>query len=301
MILAKKPVFESEREENEIKFLTYLKYLKAFSLVIKANYRDDLIQILCDQIDLKVTSFADENILRRFMFIGWNTEYLVSQTETDTEMIRAANHWKPIQAYYAVYSLAEALVFLSSGHLQNNHSKCIDCLNELLINNIKLEPWCYAFTGNMDSIQPINFPSDSTRISNLANTFRPIDMIHTCLIAEHRNQIDEYPKRKGGPLKKLYDPSSTTVIDFLYRLRIKSNYKDVEIFIADASEDQIRNFSRYMNIVVYSTMCMLEVAIIKRCGYPMFSKLLSKYSAKLTKVRVPVLERNIAYHQYFSR
>ena len=64
-------------------------------------------------------------------------------------------------------------------------------------------------------------------------------MIGTCLIAEHKHRISDKYKKKSGNHKYELDPGPTGILHFLYRLRIKSNYKDAMIMFEPATATKI--------------------------------------------------------------
>lgn len=122
---------------EEVGFEVYLRYLKNFtSYIIKAYPKiDDLIaNIWTNLSDVKyIKDFTDIKNLRRFLFIAWNTEYLLSVNDKnkDTEILRVNNQWKPIQAYYSVYSLSEAVI-LTIDHKVESHATCLKKLANFL-------------------------------------------------------------------------------------------------------------------------------------------------------------------------
>ncbi|MCX6718418.1 MAG: hypothetical protein NTY81_02345 [Candidatus Staskawiczbacteria bacterium] len=286
--------------EPEIKFDVYQNYFKCFRRFIEGKYggKDQFVNFLWEKLVInKLSGSIDENIIKRFLYIGWNTEFLSSMNDNENiELLKINNHWKPIQSYYAVYSVGEALGFLIDKSTQESHSGCIKKLNTFLVEKIGvIEPWSFAYKGTLrHEFSPINFPIDVKLVNSLSRGgVRSVDMISTCLKAEHINMIEDFKPQKTNKkqkelgmakkLKKDYDPGYTTILDFLYRLRIKSNYKDVEIFITDAPDDKIKGFSHNLSFVVSYTLTLFEIIIIKRYGLNRFLKLAEDYCKNLGK------------------
>ena len=120
-------------------------------------------------------------------------------------------------------------------------------------------------------------------------------MISTCIQAEHRNRIEDFEpkrltdkqreKREKKLLKKDYSPGHTTILNFLYRLRIKSNYKDAEIFITDSPDEYIKKFSDNLASITNATLLLFEIIVIRRWGKENFVRLAQGYlkSARFKK------------------
>ena len=275
-------------------FDTYRNYLSCLKKDFGEKYStlEHFAQSVWDEYKFLTvsTDTPDTKVLRRFLMIAWNTEYLAkTNISPEVEIIKISNQWRPIQAYYSIYSAGEAAVYILDGISVESHSKCISKLNTFFVERAKIRPWCFSYRGNKrKGFTPYNFPSDAKPINNLTrkNT-KHIDIIATCIRAEHQNRIDDFEPRKlsdeqkkKGQKKALkidHDPKYTTILNFLYRLRIKSNYKDAEIFICDSPNEYIKKFSEDLSSIVNATLVLLEMVIIKRWGFSNFEKLANGY------------------------
>lgn len=152
-------------------------------------------------------------------------------------------------------------------------------------------PWDKAYEGprGRDGKQhrPVRFPPDMNLPHNLKRVkVDPLAMIGTCLRAEHSHRIDDLWDRKSKPVLKCeFDPGYTGLLHFLYRLRIKSNYKDVDIFVAEAPDSDIRGFARYMEELCHWTLLHMEILLIRRCGKDFLTKLACDYIALNRKAK----------------
>ena len=307
--------------ESEKAFDTYRFYLECFKDDLKEEYSnlDNLAKKIWAEYQSLTfgTGTIDQKIIRRFLFIAWNTEYLAkTNISPDVEVIKISNQWRPIQAYYSIYSAGEAVSYVLNGTLTESHAKCIKNLNTFFVERAKIRPWYFAYSGNnRKGFTPHNLPSGAKPINNLSrkNT-KHIDVIATCLQAEHRNRIDDFEprkltkeqKKKGEKklLKVDYDPKYTTLLNFLYRLRIKSNYKDAEIFISNSPDSYVKDFSKNLSILVNATLILLEMLIIKQWGLANFEKLFNDYlkSIKLPNANgeLPIKQRMEIYKKIIS-
>lgn len=277
--------------DTEIKFDVYQYYLKSFRVFIQTQFSTEE-DIVLSALGLRLARLSsyDVGVIKRFLFIGWNTEYLCNlNNDRETEILKINNHWKPIQSYYAVYSIGEALAHCIDGYNPESHTACIRKLNVYLVEHVKIEPWSFAYKGTRrKGFEQVNFPAGIKPVSALKRSaVQPLEMLATCLKAEHDNLIEGYdPKpltkaqKKAGmkrKLKKDHDPGYTTVLDFLYRLRIKSNYKDAEIFIAQAPDHLIKGFSDNLSFMVNATALLFESIIALRIGFENLEKIMNEY------------------------
>lgn len=260
--------------DEEIKFETYRFYLRCLVDFIDDTYGG------FNNLSLAVLDYSkrfqrfknfDKEWVERFLKIAWNTEYIANlNQQEDIELIRINNQWKPIQIYYAVYSAAEAFCYLLDGDKADSHRKCLTKVSSFLIKT-KFVPWNFAYQGARGKTcrdhTPINFPAGTVPLHNLARrSVNAADMIATCLKAEHYKRIDDEFRKQKGYYKYQFDPGYTTSLNFLYRLRIKSNYKEVDIFLAEAPDKMIVEFSDDLSKICFHTLLLLEVFIMAKVG-----------------------------------
>jgi hypothetical protein len=267
-------------DDSQIKFHTYCNYLQQICAYLTSEYQDwETFALACIAKTKSLQPMKGEiNLgwIARFLKNAWNTESLISEQPDDTELIRINNQWLPLQAYYVVYAASEATAYVLDGGCADGHHKVLKKITAYFAHN-GLPPWNCAYQGACGRdgklLQPVNFPTGMALPSNLQRAgVDPIAMIATCLRAEHRNRVDtDYSRsrrRDGGrgrSFKYQYDPGPTGLFHFLYKLRVKSNYKDVEIFITEASEADIVAFSKCLRLFVYWSLTYLEIILIRKC------------------------------------
>ncbi len=274
----------SQSSDVEIKFETYRFYLESIYRQIEKEYPDWSLfcrKCIKETNNLKGFSGFDESWVKRWMKIAWNTEYLMKETTDDYELIRFNNQWKPIQSYYSVYAASEAASYVLDGNYANGHQKSMKKVTEYLVKT-NLCPWNKAFKGEKgkkgNSHYPVNFPSDVSIPHNLQRVnINPLEMIAKCLKVEHQHRIDDLFVKKKGLYKYNFNPGLSGIIHFLYRLRVKSNYKDVEIFISEAPEENIKGFSNSLEKIIFYTLTLLELILIRKCKKKFILDLAKEY------------------------
>ena len=272
--------------KTEIKFETYRYYLECICNYLISNF-DDISNFIsvCYRLSKNIQGMQiiDGLWLDRFMKIAWNTEYLLNQDTQDVELIRINNQWSPIQAYFGVYAGCEALSYVIDGNKADGHIAALKKATNFFINT-GIAPWDKAYKGSRgkggSEQKPINFPSNLEVPHNLqrSNT-DALSMIAKCLKAEHSNRIDDLwdGKRNKGIFKYKFDPGYTSLLHFLYRLRLKSNYKEVDIFLTKALDSQIIGFNNSLKTFCSWTLSFIEVILMRKCKKDFIIKLAETY------------------------
>jgi hypothetical protein len=228
----------------------------------------------------------DTTWIRRFMGIAWNTECVLRHSTRDDDLLRVQNAWLPVQAYYVTYAASEALTYAIDGVKADGHAKALRKATSFLVKG-SVPPWNLAYSGakGRDGKQHSqkHFPLGTTPAHNLAGSgSTDIAVIATCLKAEHQNRIKEEYKR-SGKRQYLYDPGDTGLLHFLYRLRIRSNYRGIDLFLVDASDDAHWTFRRSLLCVVVRTLIYFEIALLKKCRRHVMTTIAKDFLAKNPK------------------
>jgi len=271
----------------DFSFETYRYYVQCFVKIINTLYPSD--QALIEEISQKTKHLQgfkryDRNWVARFLKNAWNTEFVLNfHLVDDPELARINNQWLPIQTYYLVYSAGEAVSYLLDGNRAGSHRACLKKLNNFLV-NLGVMPWNLMYMGlkgkKSNEHVPKNFPPDIEVPHNLARIgISPIQMICKCLKAEHKNRVnDEFGKVKGK-FKYAFDPGYTSLLNFLYRLRIKSNYEEIDIFLAQAPDGLIMEFGKNMASLGFKTLILFEIITMKKIGKSDFNSIVNEYLA----------------------
>lgn len=260
--------------EARIKFDTYRFYLNCVCqhLITEYSNWEGFVSLCIQQTrSLQGMQQIDHRWIDRFMKIAWNTEYLLYLDARDPEILRINNQWTPIQSYFAVYAACEALSYVIDGTKSDGHQKAIRKATHYFVNS-GLSPWNKAYQGCLgrrrSSHLPLNFPRNFTIPHNLRRSnIDPVGMTARCLRAEHIHRVDDQwdRRRPRGTRKHEIDPGCTSLLHFLYRLRIKSNYEEINIFVSDAPEVNIRDFTNCLRQFCTWTISYIEVILMRKC------------------------------------
>ena len=91
------------------------------------------------------------------------------------------------------------------------------------------------------------------------------------------------PRKRFSPIHKaqvLGGLRPTTVFDFLYRLRVRSNYEDADAFILGTmSQTDAEEFNRGLCALTSTTLFLLELHITARIGGRYFSQFMDEFAS----------------------
>lgn len=260
--------------EAGVKFETYRFYLQCISDCMSnvyTNWKGFATACASSTKTLQGMGKVNEDWIERFLKIAWNTEYLLYVNVGDPDLVRINNQWLPIQSYYAVYSACEALTYAIDGAMAKSHQKTLRKASAFFIGK-GLSPWDKAYKGPLgkkkNAHQPVNFPIGMQPPHNLQRSnVDPISMLATCLQAEHSHRVDNLwvSKKQTECWKYVFDPGYTTLLHFLYRLRVKSNYQEVDLFLSEAPDHEIIGFANSIRRICSWTLSYAEIVLMRKC------------------------------------
>ena len=294
---------EIEQPEEFFSFETYKNYLQSLKLYVTRRYG---IPPACFAA-MKATSTCQGILsgkhpglppgiktddIKKLLFNAWNTELvLVLPATISPDFVKYANHWSPVQAYYAVYLALQAYFRSSLEQTPKDHAATMNCVAEQIRSHNLFPPFWNVICEGAPTPQGAKYtdlPAGITikQINPLttpaANDFW--DWYGMLLRTTRKRQFEKKLKEAGnqfrtkkGTRRKRFTPQHkaqvlatlrpTTLFDFLYRVRIRSNYEDADTFIlgtmttADAQE-----FNEALCLLTATTLFLLELHIAARLG-----------------------------------
>jgi len=195
---------------------------------------------------------GDEDAIRKSLFNCWHTELVLRLPTKTPDLIGYANHWSPVQAYYAIYLCLRAYLRSSGESAADTHVTTLKTISSQLEQRSLLLPFwnvvCFGGSGdaNLKNVQYRNLPSSTTirTISPLANP-RSEDFWHWLAMMlrttrsrhlksklEDKNTRKKYATKDGRP-RQSYTAAqrkevcasipATSIFDFFYRLPLQLN------------------------------------------------------------------------------
>ncbi len=216
--------------------------------------------------NLKASPFYDRESVRGHLQRGALTLHLMRQVPVDEmpEFAMASALWLPVQAYYAAHGFGLALLAANgdAAGLPRSHGGFMKVAAERIVARLFPQPFSASLRGGYfrwrhlpgdltgvparwDDIRSglnLELPDETTREVHIAQ----------CLDTTRRRLLDDRLDRERTKLRKsrhsrarlsrqqqvqIADAiSATTVFDYLYRVRIKSNYEDTTMYQQDSEQ-----------------------------------------------------------------
>ncbi len=225
---------------------------------------------------------------------SWNTENVLIQNKSIIENTGQsfAMQWAFPQAYYSTFGSLLAH-FKALGYTQESHTAVIKNFAVLVEQNKIPESVCFYCTGGKNNIDYINIskPNDVASMEFDTDNIKTIDN-HICQFLKSTREIkldekaiDMKLKNKPGQKRKNLNSEKwqrvseatghTTIMDLLYRKRIKANYQDIETF----SSTQFKGLEVLTNIslVVGRLNLINETYIAKAVGLDFYQSMLNRH------------------------
>ncbi len=313
-------------------FRTHASYVRSFRRLALGDAPGsplpDRLQGLAARLDEKLPGpkgrrpDVDEAVLFGCLHRAWGTELLLctmSALVQDSDLVRLANSWGSVQAYYAMYGAAQALLVVEGKDRPTDHDKTQRQFVDLWVSRrIDLGPWTLAVGS------PTRREADEDGVMGgpgrrldfgihawaSASTEDCWDLAGKALRTTRKVKVEAAEKRAAADIRKQRrkewaeqqaerlrlgrrprkEPKWTsprlqpeqkiaaeksvrpfTLMDYLYRLRVKANYEDVAMYSEGPTADgEARLFLRDLIELTSSTMLVHEHRIADLVGHRRF-------------------------------
>jgi hypothetical protein len=239
-------------------------------------------------------------MVRAGLINAWGTEMILNITMAyaqDDEIVGVTNNWAAVQLYYAAYHATQALLLARGYPRPESHSQTQRMFADLWVTrNAILAPWSLGVGSDgvrngpgrdLDlGIHPWSACSPATCWDLAAKAIRTTrdDAVSAAIHRlrqerqkELRRALDERRTRRRRdatirvPLPRLTADDKVrvdrrirpfSVLDFLFRLRVKTNYEDAAVFVeGPESPAQARLVRRDLAFLAAATLMLNEIHI----------------------------------------
>jgi len=309
--------------DDRLRFITYLNYIAGVAQFLDEQYpsADELCRVVVSSpgfAAIQGGKCRDQQKVERLFRNAWFTEIQLSLAGNYPDFVVYSNHWAPVQMYYMVY-LSIRSFLISSGHEANpDHTTTLTTISEQIRirHDLFPQPWnVLCLDDPWDNPGYLGLPRGVTiqSVSSLSShryvdfwssysmflrTTRERLIEKKCEDWKHKNK----KQRVSSVAKKAFIKNQwpTSLFDAMYRLRIRSNYADVDSFLLSLDMDsdaKVLN-DAIMNIGWYSTL-LFELLAARYLGKACFRNLVNsfvdrdkeKFSSKLISKRWKAIER----------
>lgn len=256
--------------------------------------------------------------------VAWQTELAarVSQFTGSVEVLRMGAHMLPVQAYYAVFNGLRALLAVA-GNKSERHSQVQRTFSKNEARRMPM-PWQATLTGDPEDVPSLRLAPSSfhpgTATTNPvygslpANEylFSALRMARKWQFERARADVLRNAKTKAGKPRKNLNSAlrqqaldrlwPTTLLDFLYGLRVRSNYMQADEYASDASDWNFQDFHSGILHLVDSALLAIESHIAVRVGTAAYEAEVRAWSTAVARAgawaREPVESRCSAIQAY---
>lgn len=245
--------------------------------------------------------------IKKLLWNSWSTEYAfnIGSILENEEYYKCALHWSFPQVYYSIY-LTMTAYHETQGIANNQHEKSINIFSDS-IKNKKYPPIISFYSeGEYKSFKYYGLPSFNDFPTNFSGleTINNRESIQTQIalfLKTTREQKGNRKKEKiqSSPISKInklyltkkgtiskkfskkhwYETyrsiPTTSLLDCLYRLRIKANYHDVDTFLN--AELNFKSFYDSLGTIVNYVNFVHEAYITKAIGRKKYKKILTSF------------------------
>jgi hypothetical protein len=228
---------------------------------------------------------VDIPTIRKCLTNAWTTELMLclgADLEPD-DIIGIVNNWAVVQAYYSCFQATNAYAIARRSATPDNHETTQRVfVAHWITNNTELPPWSLAASED----GPKNFPEpvSDTLGSESCSPTNYWSLIYKAMRTTRQRTLDDRleearrHKPQAGKSRRLTREERAAVLgkkplrdisllDYLYRLRIRSNYLDSEMFVEGPQTlYQSRVFHQRLREITSATLLLHEVCLARVIG-----------------------------------
>ena len=285
---------DSDISDTQAALRTYSTYTTAWCIWSQSESPRTAQSQLPSFSRLQPSQESDVETIQRHLLRGWLTLALIRRVaaEEEPDFALTSALWLPVQTYYAVHGFGMACLAARRApyELPKTHGAFMRAAGNDLVRRLFPSPLsAFLQDGHKGNkyLQPdlVNIQDDRQFIGPGTNLERPNNLTRDTHIAQCLNttrrrlineKLDEARKKAKKPGKKraaLRRPTQiaiaksvapTTVLDYLYRARIKSNYEDPTMYSLDQDDrDAVLELVEKTQELA-SKLCALMAAILWR-------------------------------------
>jgi len=276
----------NEEEERRRRFRVLRNYLVSLDDFLHMTYGDDILPgLLAQQRGLRgygrihrQKPFHPDHV-RRYLTLSWAAELQLRLAGTSFPSY--SNAWAPVHAYYAVCMALNAWFAASLLNPPSDHSGTLNMISSKIKQTSVLPlPWSVACVGCPPDHDFKGLPAGadpSAQFELLANPDPADFWPRYCKFLKTTREFQLERVYRGWKRrhnrKHMYrlekedaaiGVSGTTVFDWLYRLRFRANYRDVETMLMSSVDEEWHGSFFQGLLTLTTTSCLLLESLLLR-------------------------------------
>ncbi len=290
---------------NNKRYWAYSNYLIAIDKILQQEYPNE--KSLVDKT-VKSRGFnkiqgknIDYEILGKILRHCWFTELLLAKKVPHSDLLRFALPWSMVEIYYSILFLLNAYFFTFNKDLPTSHAGFLNTISSDISTSTSplLPPW-NSFLINDPAKIPLNFKNfPFASITNFPNPLCSPEDINPWLSyglflkTTRKKNLDKNIKnwKKENNRRRILSTERITIInrlrattffDCIYRLRIRSNYEDIDSFaFCNAQSYDFEKLHKSICNINYYTSLLFELLIYRSIGKMKFQLIYENFVSTL--------------------
>lgn len=220
---------------------------------------------------------CDEQQLRSLLLNAWSSELAMYDVELDNPRLWLSNQWAQVKAYYASTRMAGAWLLARDGKVPENHAGLLRAMSaQVTGQRLYPCPWSLCCTRRYPTAEYAGFAREPELVSplsvNVDRHDRTAMMLRTTRERDIERLVDIMKKKRhlgrapnGESLRRDNGLVPTTVFDFAWRMRHRSNYGDPAMFyVGTLTADRARDYAAAIRTVTGATMFLFEAFVSQK-------------------------------------
>lgn len=315
-----------EEQERTRRFQVHKNYVGGIALFVSRTYGAERTARLAAllQAQRELSGFrrirqrqVNNERLAQYLTLAWASELQYRLAGLgDASLLQYSNAWAPVHAYYAVYMGAQAwFTTIGAEDIVDNHTGSLNTLsNQITQRDLFPLPWNVTCSGcpHLDEHEFNGLPADGDASAHVELLSAPRfddfwprfgKLLETTRRRRLDRNIEDWKRRRGRKNTRAKEKRElasrllpTTVFDFFWRLRVRSNYRDVRTFLmAGVTDDWQEEFYNALLCVTESSLALLENLVVAYSGPEVYRSTSGEFIGSLRNdvpiLRVPFEER----------
>ena len=274
--------------------MTHRQFLALSHKLSSCDIENEILNLNFWANKLSPAQHLDLKEVEKWLNNAWNTENVLvgNHSIIDNTGQSFALQWAFPQAYYSTFGTLLAH-FKALGYTEYTHTAVLKKFGQLVCEKKLPESICFYSTGSMKQVsfhnltKPTNVKPMEIDVSNpktidnqicqFLKATREIKLTTKAPDFKFKNNKGVARKKLGSTHWKQVSDSigHTTIMDLLYRKRIKANYEDIDTFTYEGfkGKDVLTN----LNSIVSRLNLVNECYISKAIGLEKFSNMCSRH------------------------
>jgi hypothetical protein len=282
-----------EERDAGISLSTYLNYVKSFLVLAnKSDLRTTQSQLPSfNKLQRSRSINSDE--IRKPLFRGWLTWKAMKRLPIcdNPELAATANFWLPVQAYYALHGIGLAATYSLTSEKPTKHEHFLSTFSNQIVHLLPF-PLNLRCSGNPVTDRSLKIENVDLAVSNLRAlnqlsdpTFYAEELAAKALLTTRKRNFEERCARERAKhrIRRLNSTRKekigdslrpTSVLDLFYRLRIRTNYDDPDMYVygQETAGDAKERYNDLLNLTEH-TISVLQPIIARKIGRDEFEGL----------------------------